>query len=223
MLSLVLCYVHFDCFPVDCWMTDPTKADLMCSTPQPGLIQHGKHWKLRIFVMPTFWSSVALQVVKSWQSWHHEDSRFSMKSNQPGQMTHSVNWVIIGSDNGLVPYRWQTIIWINAAIWSQLHLKEHITVKCIYFVTYKNQHTYTKKLQFRKHFQMGSDRIFVYKNNFLLRWNFYWILCLMVQFETIYLIKTYLTRMTHQPEAALHEVLPYTITQFIHMLTRKST
>ena len=36
-------------------------------------------------------------------------------------------------------------------------------------------------------------------------------------------IKTYLTRMTYQPEAVLHEVLPYTITQFIHMVTRKST
>ena len=33
-------------------------------------------------------------------------------------------------------------------------------------------------------------------------------------------IKTYLTRMTHQPEAVLHEVLPYTTTQFIHMVTK---
>ena len=35
-----------------------------------------------------------------------------------------------------------------------------------------------------------------------------------------FFIKTYLTRMTHQPEAVLHEVLPYTITQFIHMVTK---
>ena len=46
-------------------------------------------------------------------------------------------------------------------------------------------------------------------------WHYYFLFFLF--------IKTYLTRMTHQPEAVLHEVLPYTITQFIHMVTRKST
>ena len=32
-----------------------------------------------------------------------------------------------------------------------------------------------------------------------------------------FIIKTYLTRMTHQPEAVLHEVLPYTTTQLINI------
>ena len=44
-----------------------------------------------------------------------------------------------------------------------------------------------------------------------------------IYFVLILFIKTYLTRMTHQPEAVLHEVPSYTITQFIHMVTRKST
>ena len=37
----------------------------------------------------------------------------------------------------------------------------------------------------------------------------------------IHFIKTYLTRMTHQPEAVLHEVLPYTTTQLIYMTTKQ--
>ena len=42
-------------------------------------------------------------------------------------------------------------------------------------------------------------------------------------FHDFFIIKTYLTRMTHQPWAVLHVVLPYTTIQLIYMTTKTST
>ena len=47
-----------------------------------------------------------------------------------------------------------------------------------------------------------------------------WSLRSFINFIFLFFIKTYLTRMTHQPEAVLHEVLPYTTTQLIYMTTK---
>ena len=41
----------------------------------------------------------------------------------------SLNWVIIGSDNGLSPVRPQAIIWTNADLDSQFNTKKHILMK----------------------------------------------------------------------------------------------
>ena len=70
--------------------------------------------------------------------------------------------------------------------------------------------------KFKKKTQSRFSAVYVRNVKYSTNWTY----LLQYVFFVLFFIKTYLTRMTHQPEAVLHEVLPYTTTQLIYMTTK---